>query len=97
MAVNKNTVPGDKSAMNPGGIRLGTPAVTTRGANGEDIDKIVEFVDRGVQIAIEVQNSSGSKKMKDFRKELESKSFSKIDQLKAEVIEFANRFPAIGQ
>ena len=31
IACNKNTVPGDKSAMVPGGLRLGTPALTTRG------------------------------------------------------------------
>ena len=30
IALNKNTVPGDKSAMTPGGIRLGTPAITSR-------------------------------------------------------------------
>lgn len=28
---NKNTVPGDKSALNPGGYRVGSPAMTTRG------------------------------------------------------------------
>ena len=31
VASNKNTVPGDKSAMKPGGLRMGTPAMTTRG------------------------------------------------------------------
>jgi glycine/serine hydroxymethyltransferase len=31
IALNKNTVPGDKSAFVPGGIRMGTPALTTRG------------------------------------------------------------------
>ena len=30
MAANKNTVPGDVSAMTPGGIRMGAPALTTR-------------------------------------------------------------------
>lgn len=30
MAVNKNTVPGDTSALMPGGIRMGAPALTTR-------------------------------------------------------------------
>jgi glycine hydroxymethyltransferase len=30
IAANKNTVPGDVSAMTPGGIRMGTPALTTR-------------------------------------------------------------------
>lgn len=47
IACNKNTVPGDKSALNPSGIRLGTPALTTRGFNEEDIDKVVDFIDRG--------------------------------------------------
>jgi glycine hydroxymethyltransferase len=28
---NKNTVPGDKSALAPSGMRLGSPAMTTRG------------------------------------------------------------------
>ena len=31
VASNKNTVPGDVSAMKPGGLRMGTPAMTTRG------------------------------------------------------------------
>ncbi len=31
MTLNKNSVPGDKSAMTPGGIRIGAPALTTRG------------------------------------------------------------------
>jgi glycine hydroxymethyltransferase len=30
ISVNKNTVPGDKSAMNPSGLRFGTPPLTTR-------------------------------------------------------------------
>lgn len=30
IAANKNTVPGDVSAMSPGGIRMGTPALTSR-------------------------------------------------------------------
>jgi len=31
ITVNKNSVVGDKSALTPGGIRIGTPALTTRG------------------------------------------------------------------
>ena len=47
IACNKNTVPGDKSAMNPGGIRLGTPALTTRGLVEKDIVQVVDYIDRG--------------------------------------------------
>lgn len=47
IACNKNTVPGDKSALNPSGIRLGTPALTTRGMIVKDIEKVVEIIDKG--------------------------------------------------
>lgn len=53
IACNKNTVPGDKSALNPGGIRLGTPALTTRGLTEADIDQVVEFIDEGECLCIE--------------------------------------------
>lgn len=33
ITLNKNTVPGDTSALNPGGVRLGSSALTTRGFN----------------------------------------------------------------
>ena len=31
ITLNKNAVCGDKSALSPGGVRIGTPALTTRG------------------------------------------------------------------
>ena len=31
ISANKNTIRGDLSAMKPSGLRLGTPAMTTRG------------------------------------------------------------------
>lgn len=50
IACNKNTVPGDKSALNCSGIRLGTPALTTRGLVEKDIDKVVDFIHRGAYV-----------------------------------------------
>ena len=47
IACNKNTVPGDKSAMVPGGLRLGTPALTTRGFVEADFEQVADFVVKG--------------------------------------------------
>ncbi|MDD5795394.1 MAG: serine hydroxymethyltransferase [Oscillospiraceae bacterium] len=45
ITVNKNTIPNEpRSPFVTSGIRIGTPAVTTRGLNTEDMDKIAEFI-----------------------------------------------------
>lgn len=46
ITLNKNSVPGDKSAIIPGGVRIGTPALTTRGFKQDDFVKIADFLDR---------------------------------------------------
>lgn len=47
ITVNKNMVPfDDKSPFVTSGIRIGTPAVTTRGLKENDMSKIVELIDR---------------------------------------------------
>ncbi|AMA48742.1 MULTISPECIES: serine hydroxymethyltransferase [Flavobacterium] len=47
ITVNKNMVPfDDKSPFITSGIRVGTPAITTRGLVEADMDKIVELIDR---------------------------------------------------
>lgn len=68
VASNKNTVPGDKSAMKPGGLRMGTPAMTTRGLLPDDFTRVAEIVDRAVTItqhlstkAVEESESKGRK------------------------------------
>jgi len=44
--VNANTVPGsDAKPMNPSGIRLGSPALTSRGMNEEHMKRIVRWID----------------------------------------------------
>ncbi|KAI7401576.1 putative serine hydroxymethyltransferase, partial [Hortaea werneckii] len=50
VAANKNTVPGDKSAMKPGGLRMGTPAMTTRGFQPADFKRVADVVHRAVNI-----------------------------------------------
>ena len=46
ITLNKNSVPGDKSAMVPGGVRIGSPAMTTRGMVESDFVKVADYIDR---------------------------------------------------
>jgi glycine hydroxymethyltransferase len=56
ITVNKNMVPfDDKSPMITSGIRIGTPAVTTRGFKEDDMATVAELIDRAV-------NSAGDEK-----------------------------------
>ncbi|KAL6239201.1 hypothetical protein BDW75DRAFT_227346 [Aspergillus navahoensis] len=58
VASNKNTVPGDRSALKPGGLRLGTPAMTTRGFQPEDFRRVADIVDRAVTITQKLDKSA---------------------------------------
>lgn len=50
ITVNKNMVPFDtESPFVTSGIRVGTPAITTRGLSEVEMPKIVEFIDRVIQ------------------------------------------------
>lgn len=93
IVLNKNTIPGDKSAMNPNGLRVGTPAMTSRGLLEEDFKQVGEFIADAVDIAADVQKQSG-KKLTDFRKALQSPPSSLVS-LKAEVENFASRFDTV--
>merc|ERR1712187_437829 len=45
ISLNRNAVHGDASALSPGGVRVGSPAMTTRGCTTEDFKKIAGFLD----------------------------------------------------
>ncbi|KAG0744490.1 hypothetical protein G6F57_008956 [Rhizopus arrhizus] len=94
ITINKNSIAGDKSAVTPGGVRLGASALTSRSLKEDDFVKVAEFLHRTVQIALAVQEKCGSKLMKDFVAALEGNE--EIAQLKKEVIEFARSFPMPG-
>ena len=93
ISLNKNTVHGDKSAQSPGGVRIGTPALTTRGLKEADFQKVAGFLDRAVKISLDVQKTSG-KKLKDFVAALPANK--DIPVLAHDVATFATSFPMPG-
>merc|ERR1711865_1339217 len=61
ITLNKNCVPGDRSAVTPGGVRIGAPALTTRKMVETDFEQIGVFMDKAMKIALKLQEQSGPK------------------------------------
>jgi glycine hydroxymethyltransferase len=104
VASNKNTVPGDKSALIPGGLRMGTPAMTTRGFNEDDFIRVADIVDRAVAIAVRVDKAArkaGEEKgvknpgrLRSFLDYLgDGETDSEIVQLRSEVADWVSTYP----
>ncbi|CDW80992.1 serine hydroxymethyltransferase [Stylonychia lemnae] len=93
ITLNKNTIIGDKSAITPGGVRIGTPAVTTRGYLEQDMKQVGVFIDETIKISKKIQETSG-KKLKEFQEGLEKSA--EIKQLAQEVEKFASQFDIPG-
>ncbi|TMW66741.1 hypothetical protein Poli38472_014053 [Pythium oligandrum] len=101
MVVNKNTLPSDKSALVPSGIRLGAPALTTRGCTEEDFVEVARFLDEGVKLTAQLNEeivAKGGKKVKDFKEYIstDASAIERIDALGAKVATFVRQFPTIG-
>eukprot|EP00457_Paulinella_chromatophora_P005924 gb/GEZN01005942.1/.p1 GENE.gb/GEZN01005942.1/~~gb/GEZN01005942.1/.p1 ORF type:complete len:523 (-),score=69.94 gb/GEZN01005942.1/:163-1701(-) len=91
---NKNTVPGDVSAMNPHGLRFGVPALTTRGMLQADMVQVAEFISRAITLALNIQTAAGSTKMPDWTATSNKPEFQKeISALRDTVIAFSLKFP----
>merc|ERR1719181_1584788 len=89
ITLNRNAVHGDVSALSPGGVRIGTPAMTTRMCGADEFKKIAEFLDRCCTIALDVQEEKG-KKLKDF--ELGIENNKDIEELRREITEWTAKF-----
>ncbi|XP_064870881.1 serine hydroxymethyltransferase, cytosolic-like, partial [Oncorhynchus nerka] len=99
IACNKNTCPGDKSALRPSGLRFGSPALTSRGMVEDDFRKVAEFIHRGIQMTLDLQASLQPKAtLKEFKEALagEGKHQERVSELRGEVEAFAGGFPMPG-
>jgi len=93
ITLNKNAVHGDKSAATPGGVRIGTPAMTTRGLNADDFEEVADQLHCAAQLALKLQLVSGPK-LKDFAALLDGDD--EVAALRERVVTFARRFPMPG-
>ena len=95
IACNKNSIPGDKSALTPCGIRIGAPAMTTRGMGEEDFKRIAHYIDKAINICKDVQAElpKEANKLKDFKAKVASETVSEILELRKEVAAWASTFP----
>ncbi|KAF8567075.1 hypothetical protein P879_06098 [Paragonimus westermani] len=96
ITLNKNTVVGDKSAQQPSGLRLGTPALTSRGFTETDFKQVAKFLDELLDITLMAK--SASQNMKTFRLALTENPEvrAQLKSLRDRVSDFASKFPMPG-
>lgn len=93
MSISKNTIFGDKSPMNPNGIRLGTPAMTTRGFKEKDIDFTASCINEIAELIIKIQMENPlSIKLVDFMDKVQFYE-KNIKQLKNKIKNYCVKFP----
>ena len=93
ITLNKNAVVGDVSAMAPGGVRIGAPAMTSRGLKEADFEAIADMLHDVLTICKDVQASSG-RLLKDFNRGLDGDA--RIKAMRAKVEAFAAAFAMPG-
>ncbi len=96
MTANKNTVPNDPGTpFYPSGIRIGTPALTTRGMKEKDMEKVGTWIARAIKAVADYRVPTDTKErpayIEKFHKE--SSKNKELLKIKEEIRKFTKRFP----
>lgn len=96
ITLNKNTIPKDPSSpFYPSGVRLGTPALTTRGMKEEEMKSIGKWIAEGIQEVKEYQLPETKEEriayLRQFKKDIAKNP--KLREIKKQVAALCSRFP----
>ena len=80
--------------MNPGGVRIGSPALTSRDFKESDFEQVGAFLHEAAQLTIKIQSECGSKKLVDFTAAMTK--YNELKDLQTRVEKFAMSFPMPG-
>lgn len=87
LTLNANALPGDTGgAFKPNGVRLGTPAITTRGLAEKEMIKIAEWMEKIAKLCQKTENI----------KELEENNAKELNSIREEVKTLSLKFPVPG-
>lgn len=90
ISLNKNSLPDDKSAANPSGIRIGSVSITSRGFSEEDILTIATII---VDL---VKNLEKYKDLEDKDVGQVIKGDPYFAKVKNQIVDIANKYPVPG-
>jgi glycine hydroxymethyltransferase len=92
VSVNKNTMAHDKSALYPSGIRLGTPAMTSRGFVEDDFIFVAMVLVKLIDLCKRIESKTTGKSLAEFNDKI--KEFeTEIQELRNEVTGYVSKLP----